>query len=77
MQADSQTAMSRPTTTGNPPNFAALVQAFFAEHLTQQRAMSPCTVAAYRDALVLFLGFAEGRLHKQPTTMRLQDISRR
>ena len=67
--------MSRPTTTGNPPSFAALVQAFFAEHLTQQRAMSPRTVAAYRDAFVLFLGFAEGQLHKQPTTMRLQDIT--
>ena len=43
--------MSRPTRTAPPPTFAALVQAFFAEHLTQQRAMSPRTVAAYRDAL--------------------------
>ena len=31
-----------------PPSFAALVQAFFAEHLTQQRALSARTVAAYR-----------------------------
>ena len=38
-----------------PPSFAALVQSFFAEHLTQQRALSPQTVAAYRDAFVLFL----------------------
>ena len=67
--------MSRPTNTGNPPSFAALVQTFFAEHLTQQRAMSPRTVAAYRDAFVLFLRFAEGQLHKQPTTMRLHDIT--
>ena len=51
------------------------MQTFFAEHLTQQRAMSPRTVAAYRDAFVLFLRFAEGRLHKQPTTMGLQDIT--
>ena len=49
-----------------PASFAALVQAFFTEHLTQQRAMSPRTVAAYRDAFVLFLGFAQARLQQAP-----------
>lgn len=58
-----------------PPSFAALVQAFFAEHLQQQRAMSPRTVAAYRDAFVLFLDFAKSRLRKQPTAMRLHEIT--
>jgi site-specific recombinase XerD len=58
-----------------PPSFAALVQAFFAEHLQQQRAMSPRTVAAYRDAFVLFLNFAKARLRKQPTAIRLHDIT--
>ena len=62
-------------TTPKPPSFAALVQAFFAEHLQQQRAMSPRTVAAYRDAFVLFLDFAKKRLNKQPTTIRLHDIT--
>ena len=57
------------------PSFAALVQAFFAEHLQQQRAMSPRTVAAYRDAFVLFLDFAQARLHKQPTAIRLEQIT--
>ena len=57
------------------PSFAALVQAFFAEHLQQQRAMSPRTVAAYRDAFVLFLDFAQARLHKQPTAIRLEEIT--
>lgn len=57
------------------PSFAALVQAYFAEHLTQQRALSPCTVAAYRDAFVLFLGFAESRLGKSPAAMLLADIT--
>jgi site-specific recombinase XerD len=52
-----------------------LVQSFFTEHLTQQRAMSPRTVATYRDGFVLFLDFATVQLHKQPTTMRLQDIT--
>ena len=67
--------MSRPATPRAPPSFAALVQSFFTEHLTQQRAMSPRTVATYRDAFVLFLDFAVVHLHKQPTTMRLHDIT--
>lgn len=58
-----------------PPSFAALVQAYFAEYLTQQRALSPCTVAAYRDAFVLFLGFAESRLGKSPVAMVMADIT--
>jgi len=67
--------MSRPATPRAPPSFAALVQSFFTEHLTQQRAMSPRTVATYRDGFVLFLDFATAYLHKQPTTMKLQDIT--
>lgn len=58
-----------------PPSFAALVQAFFAEHLQQQRALSLRTVAAYRDAFVLFLDFAKSRLRKQPTAIRLREIT--
>ena len=49
-----------------PPSFPALVQAYFAEYLTQQRALSAQTIAAYRDGFVLFLGFAESRLGKSP-----------
>ncbi len=67
--------MSRPSTPRAAPSFAALVQSFFTEYLTQQRAMSPRTVATYRDAFVLLLDFATVHLHKQPTTMRLQDIT--
>lgn len=58
-----------------PPSFAALVQAYFAEYLTQQRALSAQTIAAYRDAFVLFLDFAESRLGKSPTAMALADIT--
>ena len=58
-----------------PPSFAALVQSFFAEHLTQQRALSARTVAAYRDAFLLFLDFAQARLHKPPTAMQLADVT--
>ena len=52
-----------------PPSFPALVQAYFAEYLTQQRALSAQTIAAYRDGFVLFLGFAESRLGKSPAAM--------
>jgi len=60
---------------GAPPSFAALVQSFFAEHLTQQRALSARTVAAYRDAFMLFLEFTQARLRKPPTAMQLTDIT--
>ena len=65
--------MSKPTS--SPPSFAALVQAYFAEYLTQQRALSAQTIATYRDAFLLFLGFAESRLGKSPATILLGDIT--
>jgi len=58
-----------------PPSFAALVQAYFAEYLTQQRALSAQTIAAYRDAFVLFLHFAESHLNKSPAAMAMTDIT--
>jgi len=58
-----------------PPSFAALVQAWFAEYLTQQRALSAQTIAAYRDGFVLFLDFAEAHLGKSPDTMALADMT--
>jgi len=61
--------------TKSPPSFAALVQAYFTEYLTQQRALSPQTIAAYRDGFVLFLNFAEARLGKSPAAMALADIT--
>ena len=57
-----------------PPSFASLVQQFFTEYLVAQRAVSPRTVACYRDALTLFLDFASSTLHKAPTDMRLVDL---
>lgn len=58
-----------------PPSFAALVQAYFAEYLTQQRALSAQTIAAYRDGFVLFLDFAESRLGKSPAAIALADMT--
>jgi integrase/recombinase XerC len=58
-----------------PPSFPALVQAYFGEYLTQQRALSPQTIAAYRDGFVLFLDLAEKRLGKAPAAMALADVT--
>lgn len=60
--------------TSQPPTFPAIVQQFFTDYLVAQRAVSPCTVACYRDAITLFLDFASARLGKAPTAMRLADI---
>lgn len=57
------------------PSFPALVQAFFAEHLTQQRAVSPRTVATYRDAFMLFLAFVQRHCAKAPADLKLTDIT--
>lgn len=57
-----------------PPSFASLVQQFFTEYLLAQRALSPRTIACYRDALMLFLDFAGRKLSQTPTALRLVDI---
>jgi len=56
------------------PTFPVLLQRFFAEHLRQQRAVSPHTVAAYRDAFRLLLLFAQVRIGKSPTELTLADL---
>lgn len=64
----------RNATAPKSPSFASLVQQFFTEYLVAQRAVSPRTVACYRDALMLFLDFAGRMLGKAPTALRLVDI---
>jgi site-specific recombinase XerD len=62
------------TTAPHPVSFASLVQQFFTEYLVTQRALSPRTIASYRDAMLLFLDFAHKRLGKMPTALNLADI---
>ena len=57
------------------PTFATLVQEFFTDYMVQQRALSPCTVASYRDTFVLLLRFAEKQLAKAPVSVQLPDIN--
>ncbi len=59
----------------SPPSFPSLVQQFFTEYLVTQRALSPQTVACYRDAMTLFLGYATQNLGKTPMAMQLMDIT--
>lgn len=66
--------MADPTST---PSFSALLQRFFVEHLGQQRAVSPRTIAAYRDTFRLLLSFAEAKIGKAPTTLALVDLDAR
>ena len=58
-----------------PMSFPALVQAFFTDYLVEQRALSPQTVAGYRDAFTLFLNFAHQYLGTWPAAMHLSDIT--
>ena len=60
---------------GSPPSFPALVQQFFTEYLVAQRALSPRTVACYRDAMRLYLGYAAQQLGRTPMAMQLTDIT--
>src|ERR1700730_1135114 len=57
------------------PSFTTLVQSFFTEHLVHQRAVSPRTIAAYRDTFRLLLTFAQETTGKLPTRIRLTDIN--
>jgi site-specific recombinase XerD len=57
------------------PTFPVLLQRFFVGHLRQQRAVSNCTVAAYRDTFKLLLQFAEARIGKSPTKLSLCDLN--
>ena len=57
------------------PSFAVLLQRFFTEYLQQHRAVSPQTIAAYRDTFRLLLAFAEKLLGKEPQQFLLADLN--
>jgi site-specific recombinase XerD len=55
-------------------DLARLLQRFFAERLIQQRRVSACTIASYRDTFRLLLRFAERQLGHSAWTLRLADL---
>jgi site-specific recombinase XerD len=57
-----------------PTLIAGLLEAFFTRRLLRERGASPNTVAAYRDAFRLLLGFAHRRLTRAPSALTVADL---
>jgi integrase/recombinase XerD len=53
---------------------APTLQAFFTDRLIRQRQASPNTIAAYRDACKLLLGFASQQTGKTPSHLDIADL---
>ena len=58
----------------NHTDFAGLMEGFFTERLISQRRVSPQTVSSYRDAFRLIFSFAQTKLKKNPSNLKLQDL---
>ena len=56
------------------PLIAPLVQAYFAEHLLNQRRASPQTISAYRDTLRLLLNWFRETMGREPSSLSLADL---
>lgn len=57
-----------------PADLAALLETFFTDRLMRQRNASPHTIASYRDTFRLLLRFAQQRLNRPPSRLRLDDL---
>jgi site-specific recombinase XerD len=55
-------------------SLAPMLEGFFTQRLMRQRRASAHTIASYRDAFRLLLQFSNGRLHKAPSALTLEDI---
>lgn len=53
---------------------APTLEAFFTSRLINEKAVSPHTIAAYRDTFRLLLGFAHKRTGKQPSKLEIEDL---
>ena len=62
---------TRNKTQANP--LPGLVQDFFLQYLLNQRGLSPCTIASYRDTFRLLLRYVEGQTQRSPSEQRLED----
>jgi integrase/recombinase XerD len=59
----------------NQADFGRLIEGFFADRLMSQRRASPRTVSSYRDAFRLIFSFAQERLGKPPSDLKLADLN--
>ena len=55
-------------------DLAPLLQSFFTDKLIRARQASPHTIAAYRDAFTLLLGFVRQRTARQPSQLGVADL---
>lgn len=55
-------------------DLAPLLQGFFSDRLIRQRQASPHTIAAYRDTIILLLGFIQQQTGRQPATLSITDL---
>ena len=51
-----------------------LLRAFFVDHLLQQKAVSPQTVSAYRDAFRLLIAYMQQHRRREPEALTLDDL---
>jgi len=58
----------------SPADFPALLGTFFTDRLMRQRRASAHTIASYRDTFRLLLRFAQQRLERPPSRLRLDDL---
>ena len=58
----------------NHTDFAGLMEGFFTERLMSQQHVSPQTISSYRDAFRLIFLFAQKRLKKAPSQLKLADL---
>lgn len=56
-------------------SFPALLEKFFTERLMRQRQASSHTICSYRDTFRLLLTFANKRLHKAPSNLKLEEVN--
>jgi len=56
-------------------NFSVLIQAFFTDYLISQRRASEHTIASYRDTFCLFLKFLRKHFKKDPSTIKIENIT--
>ena len=58
----------------NGNTLAICLHRFFTDHLTVRLRASRHTIASYRDTFRLLLNYASGRLGREPTDMRFEDL---
>ena len=55
--------------------FSVLLQKFFSDYLISQRQASGHTISSYRDTFCLFLKFTQKYLKKEPSKIKIENIT--